>query len=128
MVYQVHSAGAAASVVVVALSQLLGVGGGRCAFIAYVLGVVSDSFGEGFIDGGGLGGGGLVGGFELLLLVEALLLVSALHLLFGGCGLVGLLIVGDIESLEWIGHANNQILIIPINIHSFSATLPKVVK
>jgi hypothetical protein len=36
--------------------------------------------------------------------------VSALHFLLSGCRLVGLLVVGDIESLERIGHANNQII------------------
>jgi hypothetical protein len=36
--------------------------------------------------------------------------VGAFHFLVGGCLLEGLLVVGDIKSLERIGHANNQII------------------
>lgn len=110
MIKKVHSASATASVMEVAFSQFFGVGSGRSSSISDILGIVSDSFGDGFIEGCGRCSGGLFGCLELLLLVGLLLLVSALDFLLSGRWLIGLLIVGDIESLERIGHANNQII------------------
>jgi len=110
MIKKIHSASAAASVVEVAFSQFFGVGSGRSSFVSDILGIVPGSFGEGFIEGCVGSSGGLFGDLELLLLVGLLLLVSALHFLLSGCRLVGLLVVRDIESLERIGHANNQII------------------
>jgi hypothetical protein len=86
----------------VPVAQLLGVGRGRGALVTDVLGVVPHALGEGVIDDGLRGRGGL--GSLLLLFVEPLLLVGALDLLFGSGRLEGVLIVGDIESFEWIRH------------------------
>lgn len=100
---QVRSAGSALSIAVVSLSELLGLVGGSGVVVPDHLGVLLDSFGEGFSDDGGRGGCGLGGFLLFLLLVELLFLVGALHLLLGS-GLEGFLVVGDVEGLEGVGH------------------------
>lgn len=98
-----HSAGSAAAIEEMSVSELLGLRGGGSAGVAGALGVLLNSFGEGFgVDGLGGSGSGLDS--FLLLLVDALLLVSTLHFLLSNGLDEALLVVGNVKSLERIGH------------------------
>lgn len=90
------------------ISELLGLRSGRSSVVSDLLGVFLDSSRD------GLGVDRLIGdtnlsGF-LLLLIDPLLMMGALDFLFSSRS-EGLLVVGDIEGLEWIGH---RILILKI--------------
>lgn len=93
---------------VVSLSEFLGLRSWRGAVVSDLLGVFLDSFWDGFC-GDWLIGDGDLSGF-LLLLIESLLMMGPLDFLLSS-GSEGLLIVGDVEGLEWIGH---RILILKI--------------
>lgn len=91
-------------------SKLLGLRCGRSSVVSDLLGVFLDSSGE-WLSDNGLAGDSDLSGF-LLLLIEALLVMGALDFLFCCSGSESLLIVGgDVEGLEWIGH---RILILKI--------------
>ena len=90
------------------ISELLGLRSGRSSVVSDLLGVFLDSSRD------RLGVDRLIGdsnlsGF-LLLLIDPLLMMGALDFLFSSRS-EGLLVVGDIEGLEWIGH---RILILKI--------------
>lgn len=90
------------------ISELLGLRSGRSSVVSDLLGVFLDSSRD------GLGVDRLIGdtnlsGF-LLLLIDPLLMMGALDFLFSSWS-EGLLVVGDVEGLEWIGH---RILILKI--------------
>lgn len=90
-------------------SEFLGLRCGRSPVVSDLLGVFLGSSGE-WLSDDGLAGDSDLSGF-LLLLIEALLVMGALDFLLSS-GSEGLLIVGgDVEGLEWIGH---RILILKI--------------
>lgn len=90
-------------------SEFLGLRCGRSSVVSDLFGVFFDSSGEWLRDNWLVGDSDLSG--FLLLLIEALLVMSALDFLLSS-GSEGLLIVGgNVEGLEWIGH---RILILKI--------------
>jgi hypothetical protein len=95
---------------VVSVSELLSLRSWGCASIANLFGILPMmfilSFPDSAVDNCGCGcgyGGGLL---RLLLFVESLLVVRTLDLVFLVVlgSLEGVLIVGDVQRLEWIRH------------------------
>jgi hypothetical protein len=100
-----HSAGAAPAVEVVAVSQFLGERGGWGASVADLLGVFAVVLVLGYDgSGGGCWGRSLGNDLRLLLLVNTLLLVGALDLLLLLGWLEALIVVRNVQRLEWIRH------------------------
>lgn len=90
------------------IPEFLGLRSRRSSVVSDLLGVFLDSSWDGFGDDWLIGDNNLSG--FLLLLIDALLMMSAFDFLLSS-GSEGLLIVGDVECLEWIGH---RILILKI--------------
>lgn len=92
-----HSSSATASIVEVSLSKFFSVRSGRGSFITDILGIVPNTFREGFIENCRLGSGlSRLLLVLLLLLVKAFLLMGAFDLCLCRDGLVCVLIVGDV--------------------------------
>lgn len=104
----IHSASTAPSVEVVAISKLFSKRSRGCAGIADLLGVFAmvlilrDGDGSGY--GYGYGSRDLDSDLSLLLLIQTLLQVGALDLLLLLSRLEVLVVVGNVQRLEWIRH------------------------